>query len=471
MTATAPVFKPGRAWLVTILQILGSIGFGLGMYKAMTTMTLMITYFRIDFTLYGSLTGVISLCALITAIPGGLIMAKIGAKNLALTCLGLGCLGNLMPTILLLACGRETNFVLMTCLGIPSMLGWGAMSVAGTALVSAWFPPKKRPLPMGCCGMFASLSMLMVQFLSAPLIGMASYEGFTEEEIAFCYGQSPAGVVTVTVAFTIYITVVTILCFIFMKDPKPENSFLGATAADESAGGQGYDVGKSSDGFKNLGVWLCVIVFFCYSWCSMSYANYWPTYIESDPSMGGFSVEPVTANMFTTAVSYSMIAVSLVVGFLLTKINRGHWWILLLIVMLCICFNDVFMFDIPNAGWFIPVLIVYGCTSELWPIITYTLVPEFVDSPKALGAALGLVSFMLNITGTIANTINGIIVDNQVYMGVGWHALATPLRILAVVVIIAGVALIFTWRKRWDVLKARAAEAEAKKAAAPAAEA
>jgi MFS family permease len=469
MTATAPVFRPGKAWLCTIAQILGSVGFGLSMYKAMTTLTLMITYFQIDYTLYGSLTGIVALFSLITAIPGGLIMGKIGARNLALTCLVLGCIGIAAPTLLLVICQRSTSFVAFILLGIPGTLGWGAMSVAGTALISAWFPPKKRPLPMGCAGMFVPLSLLMVQFMSSPLIGMASYDGFTEEEIAFCFGQSPAGIIPVNVAFSIYIIIITIFAFFAIKNPKPENSFLGATAADEQAGGAEFSEGKSSDGFKSLGVWLCILVFICYTWGSTSFASYWPTYIESDPSMGGFSVEPATANMFTTAVTYSMIAVSLIVGYILTKINRDYWWILVLIVTCCIFFNDWFLFSIPSAGWFVPFLIVYGCTQELWPCITYTLVPEFVDTPKALGAALGSVSFFMNVAGTVVNATNGVIADTQVYTGTGWSALSGPLHVAAILAVIFGVCLIFAWRRRWAVLKARAAEAEAQRNAAAAA--
>ncbi|MGI6217217.1 MAG: hypothetical protein ACOYIK_06345, partial [Coriobacteriales bacterium] len=60
---------------------------------------------------------------------------------------------------------------------------------------------------------------------------------------------------------------------------------------------------------------------------------------------------------------------------------------------------------------------------------------------------------------------NDVIVDNQVYMGQGWGALAVPLRVFAVLVIIFGIALILYWRKRWNTLKARAAELEAQQQA------
>ena len=470
MTATAPVFNRKWAWVVTISQILGSVGFGLGMYKAMTTMTLMITYFQIDYTLYGSLVGVLGLCALITAIPGGLIMGKIGAANLCKLCLLLGCIGNVIPCAILLACGRATNFVVMTLWTIPGQLGWGAMSVGGTMLVSAWFPPKKRPLPMGCAGMFVPLSLAIVLFLSSPLIAMASTDGFTAEEIAACFGQSPAGIVTVTVAFTLYILVITIICMFTIKLPKSENSFLGINAANEehSEGQQlEFDAGRNIDGFKCVGVWLVVIIFFCYSWGSMSFANYWPTYIESDPILGGFSVAPADANLMSQAVTFSMIAVSIIVGFALTKISRDYWWILILVVSIFICFNDVMLFNVPGAGWFVPLLIIYGCTQELWPCITYTLVPEMVDTPKALGAALGIVSFFMNITSTVANAVNGSLVDNQVMIPGGtWHALAVPLTILGIIALIMGIVLLFYWRRRWSILKARAAAMESGEAAA-----
>ncbi len=472
MTATAPTFSVGKAWLVTISQILGSVGFGLGMYSAMTTLTLMITYFQTDYTTYGAITGVMGLLALITAIPGGLIMAKIGAARLCKVCLGLGALGAILSLGYLLIMGRNGSFIVFTLLGAPSMLGWGAMSVGGTMLISCWFPPKKRPLPMGCAGLFVPLSLFAVLMFSSPLIGLASPDGFTAEELAYCFGQSPYGFVIVRVAFGIYTIAIAIICLFTIRNPKPENSWLGYDAATEDKGGQqaGFDEGKSSDGFKNIAVWVVIAIWFCYSWGSGSYANYWPTYIESDPTMGGFAVAPATANMFSQAVTFSMIAVSLCIGFLLTKIKRDYWWILILIVTCAIAFNSIFLFNIPSAGWFVPLLVVYGLTQELWPMVTYTLVPELVDSPKALGAALGLVSTCMNAFGTIISAINGRIVDTQVMVpGGSWHAISVPLTICAICAVVLGIVFLFMWRKRWALLQKRAAEHAAAAAAEEAA--
>ena len=470
MTAVAPKHNLGRSWAVTVCQVLGSSAFGLGLFKAMTTYMLIMVYFAptgLNPEIYGGVTGAVALIALITAIPGGLIIAKIGAANLAKLCMATAIIGNGLACIYLLVAGRGTDFVIMTIIGGIAMLGWGAMSVAGTTLVSAWFPPKKRPLPMGCCGMFVPISLILVQYLSSPVIALASYDGFTQDEIAACFGQSPAGIVTVTVVFTIYIVVVCAIAMIVIRNPKPSESFLGVTAATENTGGgqQEFNEGSYKEGFTNIGVWLMIIVFVCYTFGSTTYANYWPTYIESAPAQGGFEIDPATANMMTTAVTYSMIAVSLVVGFLLTKIPRDYWWILILICAVAICFNGVFLFNIPGTWMFIPFLLVYGCTQELWPCTTYTLVPELVDTPKALGAALGMVSFFMNVAGTITNTIAGVIIGQQGLTNIpptgSWNALAILPTVGGIIALVVGIIMIFVWRKRWATLKARAAAATA----------
>ena len=475
MTAVAPKHNLGRSWAVTVCQVLGSSAFGLGLYKAMTTYMLIMVYFAptgLNPEIYGGVTGAVALIALITAIPGGLIIAKIGAANLAKLCMATAIIGNGLACIYLLVAGRGTDFVIMTIIGGIAMLGWGAMSVAGTTLVSAWFPPKKRPLPMGCCGMFVPISLILVQYLSSPVIALASYDGFTQDEIAACFGQSPAGIVTVTVVFTIYIVVVCAIAMIVIRNPKPSESFLGVTAATEGTGGgqQEFNEGSYKEGFTNIGVWLMIIVFVCYTFGSTTYANYWPTYIESAPAQGGFEIDPATANMMTTAVTYSMIAVSLVVGFLLTKIPRDYWWILILICSVAICFNGVFLFQIPSAGFLVPFLVIYGCLQELWPCTTYTLVPEMVDTPKGLGAALGMVSFFMNVAGTVTSAIAGIIIGGQGLTLIppqgSWNALAILPATGGIIALIAGICALFYWRKRWATLKARAAAAAAEGAAA-----
>ena len=475
MTAVAPKHNLGRSWAVTVCQVLGSSAFGLGLFKAMTTYMLIMVYFAptgLNPEIYGGVTGAVALIALITAIPGGLIIAKIGAANLAKLCMATAIIGNGLACIYLLVAGRGTDFVIMTIIGGIAMLGWGAMSVAGTTLVSAWFPPKKRPLPMGCCGMFVPISLILVQYLSSPLIGIASMEGFTPEEIGACFGQSPGGIVTVTVAFTIYVVVVCVVAMIVIRNPKPSESFLGVTAATENTGGgqMEFNEGSWKEGFTNIGVWLMIIVFCTYTFGSSCYANYWPTYIESAPAQGGFMMDPAEVNIMTTAVTYSMIAVSLIVGFLLTKVPRDYWWILILVCAVAICFNGIFLFQIPSTGFIVPFLVIYGCLQELWPCTTYTLVPEMVDTPKALGAALGMVSFTMSLAGMLTNAIAGFIIGGEGLTLIppqgSWHALTMLTGTGGVIALIAGIGALFYWRKRWAKLKARAAELEAAAAAA-----
>ena len=312
---------------------------------------------------------------------------------------------------------------------------------------------------------------MIILFASSWLISLAPMDGFTPEEIAACFGQSPAGWIPVMLFGYFFTILMTVLAFLFLRMPKPEESWLGVNAATEGteAGtSQNFNEGRARDGFTNLGVWLLVLVFVCYSWASGAFATYWPTYIESPAELGGFSVPPADANMMSTAVSYAMIAVSLIVGWLLTKINRGKWWILLAVVIAMIAFNDWFLFRMPSTAFFVPFLITYGCTQELYPCITYTLMPEFCDSPKELSTALGLLSCVMNIAGSVSGMINGRLRD---VFG-NWSALTIPLSICAIGAIVLGIALIIVWRKRWSTLQARAAEQiakdEAEKEATPA---
>ncbi|MGI6216328.1 MAG: MFS transporter [Coriobacteriales bacterium] len=466
MTATAPVFNAKKAWLVTIISILSSIGYGLGMYSGMTTLMLKLVYFNIDFTTNGVITGVIGLTALISGIPAGIIVGKIGPRKLCLLCLGLGLIGGTGGLAMLLIFGRATNFLIFSLWGIFGMLAWGAVSIAGTIMTTSWFPPQKRPLPMGCAGLFVPLALLIILLVSSPLISLGSTEGYTQEELAMTFGQSPDGFVIITIFCWVYSLVFFILSFIFVREPKPENSFLGVNAAGAEAGEQAHDYneGRNIDGFKNFGIWLIVIVYMCYTWGSSTYATYWPTYIESDPSLGGFSVAPATANMMSTAVSYSMIAVSLIVGFILTKIKMSKWTPIVLAVTIMIAFNSFFMFNQPGTWFFVIYLVIYGCSQELYPCMALTLMPEMTNSSKELGVGMGLVSFCTNLIGTVASSVNGYLRDTAG----NYHALNIPLDIICVLVLIFGITLTIYWSKRWRYLKAKADEAAAAREAAAA---
>ncbi|MGI6216330.1 MAG: MFS transporter [Coriobacteriales bacterium] len=456
MTSTAPVFNARKAWTVTIVSVLSAISYGLVLYKAMTTLTLMLTYFSVDYTTYGVITGIVGLFALVSGLPAGIIVGKIGARNMLVSCLALNFLGMTVQIAMLLLLGRSCNFIAFMLWGIPGQLAWGAVSIGGTILTTSWFPPQKRPLPMGCAGLFAPLSLLIILLCSTPIISMASSDGYTAEELAACFGQSPDGFVTISVFIWGYCLLFLILAFIFIKLPSAENSFLGVNAASEQAGakGQSFNEGSYAEGFKNVGAWLIVIFYMLYMWGSMSYATYWPTYIESDPSVGGFNVDPGQANLMSTTVSFSMIAVSLIVGFALTKVNRKWWTWLVIIVTVMIAFNSFFMFNQPATSFFIFYLIIYGCSQELFPCVALTLLPEMVDSPKALGVAVGLYSSLMNVAATVCNATNGYIHDANP----DFHALGMPLMIVGVLVLIVGFALAFTWNKRWKFLQKQAEE-------------
>lgn len=468
MTANVPIFRVGRAWSVSIFQILASMGVMIINFRAITALNLMIVYLGIDYSQFGILLGAVSLLGLITAIPGGLLVGKYGAKTIFRVMIIVALIGVVLPTIYLLVMGRATDFVVFTILGVPTGLAFGAIPVAGTMLVSAWFPPQKRPLPMGCAGMFVPFSLFLILFISSPLIGMASYDGFTEEEIAMCFGQSPAGFVTLTIGLMIFCCFTSISSFFIINDPKPEYSWLGYNAANVGQEGAGmtFQDGKASDAFKSFAVWVVIGLWCCYSWGSGSYNTYWPTYIEGDPSMGGFGINPAEANMYTSTVSYIMIACSLCVGWLLTRIPRGKYWIVIAVVVAIVAFTNWFLFEVPSVGWFVPLLILYGSTQELIPMVVYSLLPEMLDSPKANSAALGLLMSASTVFGAIVSAANGVIMNTSVYAPGGhWIAMAAPLRITGILALVFGALFIVAWNRRWNVLKARAAEFAAANAA------
>lgn len=433
MTANTPTFNAGRAWLVTAISIICSICIAFVTFKAMTAAPYMMAYFQVDIGTYGAITSSVGLLTIVGSIPVGFLLAKMGPRRLMIMVLA-GCA---ISGYLQIACVGAGFMVFMWLGGIAGFF-YGMWAACGPMLVTAWFPAEQRGMPNSISTIWISLAMMIILNISAPLFAMA---GGTPEN------PEPIGFLNIFWLMSILLTICVVLCIFFVRMPKPENSFLEAVPE----GGE-QKKSKFTDGFKNLGTWMLLLIFLAYGFVTASYGNYFPTYltapvVSDDPLVagGGLGMDFLAANSMSSITTYVMIAVNIIWGFVLVKIPNRRYNFLVIIMAAGLGILSLFMFSMPSEGFIPTWQILYGVFSQLFPPVCFAMLPEMANSPDELSASIGIVVFISMVAGTAtAITIGAVTAAG------GWGACFWVMLVLLVIAVLAAVILLPFYRKKFN---------------------
>ena len=446
MTASAPVFRPGKAWLMALLGLFGGVAYGIAMFKGMTTLLMTLAYFQVDYAFISAVGAPIGLLSIVSGLPAGFLMTKIGPRNLLLLCLGCGIIGSAVPLLVLNA---TNNYIAFVYSGFLMPFGYGALSVGGPIFVASWFPTQKRGLPNAVAGLFVPIATLIVLLVSMPI---ATTFG-TLDPVTGLYtdGFIPIGWFSV-----FFLCAAFVAAAIWVRLPEPGQSFLETAAADVRSAEEQAAAKKAGKAaaFRNPGIWMIIIMFFCFGFASMSYASYYPTFLTEAPEIGGgLGIPMEQANLLTTIGSYFMMATSLAFGFFLTRINPSKYGMWMFIAGIGTCFVTVAMFLITSIPGVVVYLIIYGIIQEMFPALYTTMFPTFCDSNDELSVGFGMVATFSNAVGTVGGIILGF---TRQFAG-SWQAVAVPGAIFAACCLVASIAIFRIWKKRWPIVSARMA--------------
>ena len=336
----------------------------------------------------------------------------------------LGCLVLFIVSLVLQIWGAyaQVDFTVFMWLNLFGSIAYGAWMTAPPVVIAAWFPNEKRGLPNSISATWISFGMMLVLTFSMPLVGLS--------------GDDPMGWINIWWGILILMCIGFVLVLIFGRMPKAEESFM------ETAESTGEKV-SMADGLKNSGVWMLIIMFLTFGFATAAFGNYFPTYLNADPSMGGFGIDLTEANGYTSISSWVMIVTGFVWGFVLNAVPNKHYDKLNLVVIILTAACGVTMFILPSTGFIVAFMVIWGIISRTYPPVCFTILPEITKSQEECSVATGILSVVSNLIGTAATSICGMCA------AVSWNTIWIPSAIFAVLGIVAGVLLIPIYQKKF----------------------
>ncbi len=401
----AEVFQSGRAWIVACIAIIASILVSVNSNKLPATASLVIPALGMDEGMFANIMSLNGYVGLIMTFVVAAVIMRFGARKattLVLACAVAGAIISAAATdVAVLMVGRLIEGVGYACIGstVP-------------VIISEWFPPSKRGVPMGLFSVWVPLGSMFI---------MAS-SGFF-----FTVGdpQTYHNVFWFVVALLV---IVTVLWVAAIRDPQVSYLEERDPAAPKP---------KMSEGFKSLSCWISMIAFAAFSLGTACVMNFETLYLVQTMGMDQLAANGMM-NIANIAVVVGGIAIGVVMNFVT---GNGQRLIILVAASVVLGASFSLAYSI-SEELLVPWLIVFGLSNGVVPAIFFTMVAEIAPRPDLAGISSSLMSCGQCVGGILFGLV-GVVVSSA-----GWGACTGLLVGVGAVLIIGSVALFAVIRAR-----------------------
>ncbi|UWG96932.1 MFS transporter [Dehalobacter sp. DCM] len=397
-----------KAWLMVVIAILTGLVFTMGLFKIPPIMVLLMQDYKVGIAVIGLVMTAFALSSTIIALPGGAIIQKVGVKNAGLLSVAFALVGNILGVI-------SGSFTMLVISRLIEGLGYGLISIVIPAIIAMWFPAEKRGFPMGIFTLWVSIGMLIILNLTNIIVPGYGWRG--------SFWLITALLVLMGIIFALVIRV-----------PKE------GEGANEPKSLQPLEKFSVWEGFKSPGAWLLGLIFFAYSWPSVGYSGFYPTYLTTF-----LGLDLVTANKVTSFGTWGMIVGGVLVGLVLNRIkNKNHSTFLITIMALSTVFF-FFLFRFSSVSAIVPFILIFGIVNQFVPPALFTMAPGTATRPETVAATMGIINLGANLGGIVGNTFTGPMVQS---FGGDWSKLSLFMLVIALVGVAASIVLKLVTAKR-----------------------
>ena len=388
-----PIVKnSGQAWLQFVIVFIAGITIAMGMFKVPVNFPNIMAYYGSDMAVTSWMMSIVGICCLITALPAGGIMQKIGAKKFGIVVIAAGILecflGSIAPSIGTLIATR-----------ILDAVSYGCLSMVSVAIISGAFTPEKRGLPNGIWVIWVPIAQLFVAQIANAVVPSFGWQG---EWIAVGACQ-----------------IVALLLFIlFIKDPEVE-------AAEEN--GEHKEKASFVEGIKEPGPWLLTIAVAGVAFGCSVYTGLYPTFL-SDP-VNGLGLSQIDANNLVSIGSIGGIIGSVLVGWVINRFKPTKRGILMMIIMALSIVTFAVCFSVP-VGIMAAFMVWFAALSNFNMPIAFAWIPDMLKNPKTLSMATGILMIGANIGGALGVTLPSMCIQAAVGAWTGCLPLIAGLAIV-----------------------------------------
>lgn len=402
----AKKFNAGKAWAVAIVITLCQVAFAINMFKVPAVMGQIIGAYGIDPSLAGWLMNAVGITSLILSIPAGVLMQKLGPRNIFIAVFIINIIGDAVGAF-------APTFEMLIISRVIEGFAYGLLAATATPFISAWFPAMRRGVPNAISALWVSIGMFVILNSATLVEPVAGWQGVWWFSLAV-------------------LVVMFILGLFFLRMPTSSESFLdeGAPQTDRKP--------SLLEGFKAPAIWLMLLIFLFFGFVTSAYGSYYPLYLQA-----GLGLPFDQANMVTSVSTITLMVGGIITGIILRKVPIKKRAIMMLVVTLLMVAAALTMFNLPSGSLALPYMVVYGLVMQSFPAVCFTMVPEASRTPATISISMGILMIGMNFSGVFGTLITGMFIVSG-----GYPSITIPNAIFAVIGVLAAIALIFTMRKK-----------------------
>ena len=376
---------PARGWAACLAAIFAGMALALLQNKLTPVMDVMMEAFGIDMATAGLMSTIFTVMGAACALPAASMLKRLGPRRSGLIAFACAIGGSILGVV------TEHTAILMISRVIEGA-GIGIIAVLAPAVISMWFPPEKRGLPMGIWGSWMMVSQTALFFCGTAITDIWGWRGMWI-----------LGIIVCTIAAGVFA--------IFVQSPDPAKSH--ADVESESV--------TVRAGARSLPAWLLAGAALCYTFCCFTFANWIASYWTEVTEWGPGGVGTWIAVLFLIEMVYTWI-----VGAVLDRIRNRK----LVGVVGLIIYGGLGIIAFTASS--IPVIYLftfaYALVEALAVTAMWALAPDTAADSRYAGVTLGVLNVGLNVGTLLSAPLSG-----AVQQQFGWSGVAALFCGVAVV--------------------------------------
>jgi MFS family permease len=328
-----------KAWAVMLAVFLASVAVAASRFKVPPSLPTLMADLGLSMAAGGWLMSIFSVNIIVLAIPAALILGRLGPRITGLAALGCSLAGSvggaLAPSAGVLLAARTVEGV-----------GLAVMAVVAPSVISLWFRPEARGLPMGIWVTWVPLGSVIMFNVAQPLETIFGWR-------AIWWFSA----VLTLVAAVVYALVVTL---------PPRN---GPDVPPPT-----LPTGSTLRALLNPSLGLLALAFALFAFTILGYNTWAPSYLSS-----ALGIDARMANLYTSLMFIAAIPANIFAGWLLDRTRHGT--ILLSTSFLLTSLLFFWSFRLGSLRLVAPYMLALGSISNILPPGYFALAPESVNRP------------------------------------------------------------------------------------------
>lgn len=357
------------AWSVALAAIFAGLAIAIIQNKVVPCISVLQETFNIDAGTAGWLSSAFCVMGIVMAFPGAVIVEKIGLKQAGMLSLIFGLIGTVI--------GMTSHSVAVLLISrVVEGVGAGLIAIVVPSLISLWFIPEKRGLPMSVWSTWQIVAQSLCFLFGMSLTSRFGWQGM--------WG---AGGIIAAAALLIFILFVGL----------PERKAIPDRMKAEN------DKVSVSQGLKGQAVWMVCIAMFFFTLSNFGFVTWVATsWAEL------FSLDLDVANRYISIMYFFALPISVLFGFVLNRVDHKRFAVFSYLLYAVV---SSAAFVLPSAGWILPFIIVYPFAESAICASMWTLVPESVEEERYVAVAMALFGLLQNAGMLVGPPLSGAVKD------------------------------------------------------------